>query len=338
MTLATVITDNLDDVDPDELFQLDETVGALGCHGRLVQASNDPRWEPRYVVVRDGSRLCAALPIYLGQGEQWSDQIHSPAAWGHPEPPSAEKSALIGGRLEIRGSMRCQESPEVLRAVSDAVAALPELRGRSLFLGYLDPRQQRLAEELFGPMEWLAEYEDFLYPESVVRGTTDEQPAKVRHNIRADERQMAQHGITVEAVPWRDYRGNACELIAAHNNRMQTMDHPALARYRMDQWDDCPEVSVAVLHARAGDEEGVLTVLLFRDELEVYEIGLPDRDQSSPARRALYTCLIFHAPRQVAREHGLRRVRAGLTAATPKRLRGAETVSRRCGRALRSLG
>lgn len=337
MALSTTVTDNLDDVGADELFQLDETVGALGCHGRLVQTSNDPRWQPRYVVVRDGSRLCAALPIFLGAGEQWSDQLHSPAAWGHPEPPLPEKSALIGGRLEIRGSMRCQDSPEVLRAVSDAVADLAELRGRSLFFGYLDDRQQRLAEKLFGPMEWLAEYEDFVYPEQVVHGATDDLPAKVRHNIRADERQMAQHGITVEAVPWRDYQGNAEELIAAHNNRMQTMDHPALVRYRMDQWDECPEVSVLVLRARAADaEEGVLTVLLFRDELEVYEIGLPE--EGGPARRALYTCLIFHGPRQVARDHGLRRVRAGLTAGTPKRLRGAETVVRKCGRALRTPG
>lgn len=337
MALSTQVTDNLDDVGADELFQLDPTVGALGCRGRLVQTSNDPRWEPRYIVVRDGSRLCAALPIFLGHGEQWSDQLHSPAAWGYPQAADPEKSALVGGRLEIRGSMRCLDSPEVLRAVSDAVAGLSELRGRSLFFGYLDAQQQRLAEAIFGPMEWLAEYEDFVYPEDVVLGVTDELPAKVRHNIRADERQMAQHGITVEAVPWRDYQGSACELIAEHNNRMQTKDHPALVGYRMDQWDECPEVSVLVLHARAGDgEEGVLTVLRFRDELEVYEIGLPDN--GGPARRALYTCLIFHGPRQVARDHGLRRVRAGLTAGTPKRLRGAETVVRRCGRALRTPG
>lgn len=337
MALSTVVTDTLDDVGADELLALDETVGALGCHGRLVQTSDDPRWEPRYVVVRDGARLRAAVPIYLGGGEQWSDQIHSPAAWGHPEPPVPEKSALIGGRLEIRGSMRCADAPEVLRAVSDAVADLAELRGRALFLGYLDDRQQRLAEGLFGPVKWLADYEDFVYPEQVVHGNTDELPAKVRHNIRADERQMAQHRITVDVVPWRDHQGNAGELIAAHNNRMQTMDHPALARYRMDQWDECPEVSVHVLHARAGDgEEGVLTVLRYRDELEVYEIGLPEH--GGPARRALYTCLIFHGPRQVARDHGLRRVRAGLTAGTPKRLRGAETVVRRCGEALRRPG
>ncbi|MEQ4304215.1 hypothetical protein ABNF97_23010 [Plantactinospora sp. B6F1] len=336
MALVTVVTDNLDDVGAEEFLQLDEAVGALGCHGRLVQMSNDPRWEPRYVVVRDGPRLCAALPIYLGRGEQWSDQIHSPVAWGQAESPVPEKSALIGGRLEIRGSLRCREEPEVLRAVSDAVATVTELAGRSLYFGYLDPRQQRLAETLFGPMEWLAEYEDLAYPEEVVLGSPDALPSKVRHTIRADERQMAKHGITVEAVPWRDYRGSACDLIAAHNNRMQTTDHPALVRYRMDQWDDCAEVSVLVLHARAGDEEGVLTLLRFHDELEVYEVGLPEH--SSPARRALYACLIFHGPRQVARSHGLRKVHAGLGTATPKRLRGAEAVARRCGRALRTPG
>ncbi len=336
MALSTVVTDTLDDVDPDEFLALDPSVGALGCHGRLVQSSEDPRWEPRYVLVRDGSRLCAALPVFLGLGEQWSDQIHSPAAWGYPHTPVPEKSALIGGRLEIRGSLRCRAEPAVLAAVADAVAGLAELRGRRLFLGYLDPAQQRLAEALFGPMEWLAQYEDFDYPESVVLGSTDEQPYKVRQNIRADERRMAQHRITVDAVPWQRYQGSACDLIAAHNNRLQTTDHPALVRYRMDQWDECPEVCVVVLHARAGDEEAAVTLLTFRDELEIYEIGLPEH--IGPARRALYACLTFHEPRRFAVAHGLRRARAGLDSATTKRQRGAEAVPRRCGYALRTPG
>lgn len=331
-----VVTDTLDDLGADEFFELDNAVGVLGCLGRVVQLSDDPRWEPQYIVVRDGSRLCAALPIYLGQGTQWSDQIHSPQAWGYPGSPVPDKSALIGGRLEIRGSLRCRNEPEVLRAVSDACASIPELRGRELFFGYLDPRQQRLAEALFGPVEWLAEFEDFAYPEEVVLGSLADLPREVRQTIRHGERKIAEYQIVVDAVPWRDYRGSACELIAAHNKCKDTADHPALVRYRMDQWDECEEVTVLVLHAGAGDEKGAVTLLLFRDELEVYEVGLPD--QVSPFRRAMYACLTFHEPRRVARSYGLRTMRAGLGSATPKRLRGAQAVPRRCGRALRTPG
>jgi hypothetical protein len=104
----------------------------------------------------------------------------------------------------------------------------------------------------------------------------------------------------------------------------------------MDQWDECAEVTVVVLHARAGAHEGAVTLLLFRDEMEVYEVGLPD--QASPCRRALYACLTFHEPMRVARSHGLRTVRAGLGSAQPKRIRGAVAVPRRCGRALAHLG
>lgn len=333
MAVSVTVTDSLGDVGADELFALDESVGALGSRGRLVQLSEDPRWEPRYVVVRDGSRLRAAVAVFLGVGTRWSDQIHSPRAWGHPESPVPAKSALVGGRAEIRGSLRCADDPEVLSAVAEGCASIDGLQGRELFFGYFDERQQRLAEAIFGPVEWLAGFEDFVYPEKIVLGSLADVPREVRQTIRHGERQIAAHRIAVEATPWREYRGGACELIAEHNKRMGMADHPELVRYRMDQWDECEGVTVVVLHATAGDDEGAVTLLIYRDEMEVYQIGLPGRE--SPRRRALYACLTFHEPMRIARGHGLRTVRAGLGTARPKRLRGARAVTRRCGRALR---
>ncbi|RCG27275.1 hypothetical protein DQ384_26540 [Sphaerisporangium album] len=337
MALSVVVADDLGDVGADELYELDANVGALGCRGRLVQHSDDPRWEPRYVIVRDGSRLCAAVPVFLGLGTEWSDQIHSPKEWGLDESPIQAKSALVGGRLEIRGSLRCVDEPEVFRSVLDGCASISELDGRELFLGYLDERQQRLAEAIFGPMEWLVEYDDFVYPEEIVLGSLADVPRNVRQTIRHGERQIAEHQIKAETVPWQEYRGTACALIAEHNKRMGMVDHPALVRYRMDQWDECDEVSVSVVHATAGGEEGAaegaVTLLTYRDELEVYEVGLPGED--GPGRRALYACLTFHEPRRIAQSLGVKTVRAGLDAGRPKRLRGAQAVTRRCGRALR---
>jgi hypothetical protein len=336
VTLSVAVTDTLDGIGSDELVALDGSTGALGCRGRLVQLAGDPRWEPRYVTVRDGDRLRAVLPIYLGHGKGWSDQIHSPEAWGWSGSPVQGGSALVGGRLEIRGSLRCADDPVVLREVADACAAIGDLSGRELFFGYLDERQQRLAEALFGPVEWLEAYDDFVYPERVIRGSLDEASRSVRQTIRNGERKLEEHQVTATVLPWVEYAGDGCALIAAHNRTKGMVDHPELVRYRMDRWAECDEVEVLVVAATAGEIEGVVSLLLFRDEMEVYEIGLPDGEGAS--RRALYTCLTFYEPRRVARERAVRTVRAGLGTAQPKRMRGAEAVHRRSGRALRVPG
>jgi hypothetical protein len=328
MALTVTVADALDEVGADELFALDGTLGALGSRGRLVQHTGDPRWEARHVVARDDGRLVAAVPVFLGHGEQWSDQIHQPADWGYPGAPVQEKSALVGGRLEIRGSVRCDDDPDVLRAVGDACRA--ELSGREVFFGYFDERQQRLAEAMFGPVEWLVRYEDFDYPPEVVQGELADLPRDVRQSIRAGERKVAQFGIETAVVPWAEYEGSGCDLIAAQNKRKGIADHAALVGYRLDQWSECDEVSVYLAHATTGDEEGAVSLLVYRDEIELYEVGLPDGN--GPSRRTLYSCLTFDEPRRLAQELGLTKVRAGLGAAQPKRIRGAQPVARGCGR------
>jgi hypothetical protein len=327
MALTVEFADGLDGVGGDELLALDGTLGALGSRGRLVQHTGDPRWAARYVVARNGDRLVAAVPIFLGHGTQWSDQIHQPADWGYPGAPVQEKSALVGGRLEIRGSLRCVDDPDVLRAVGDACRA--ELSGREVFFGYFDQRQQRLAEAMFGPVEWLIQYEDFDYPPEVVQGALADLPRDVRQSIRAGERKIAQFGIEASVAPWPEYAGSGCALIAAQNKRKGMVDHAALVGYRLDRWDECDEVSVYVAHATMADDEGAVSLLVYRDEVEVYEVGLPEGD--GPSRRTLYSCLTFDEPRRLAQELGLVKVRAGLGAAQPKKIRGAQPVVRGCG-------
>jgi hypothetical protein len=328
MALTVTVADRLDEVGADELFALDGTLGALGSRGRLVQHTGDPRWEARYVVARDDGRLVAAVPVFLGHGGQWSDQIHQPADWGYPGAPMQEKSGLVGGRLEIRGSLRCDDDPDVLRAVGDACRA--EVSGREIFFGYFDERQQRLAEAMFGPVEWLVRYEDFDYPPEVVQGELADLPRDVRQSIRAGERKVAQFGIETAVMPWAEYEGSGCDLIAAQNKRKGIADHAALVGYRLDQWSECDEVSVYLAHATTGDEAGAVSLLVYRDEIEVYEVGLPDGN--GPFRRTLYSSLTFDEPRRLAQELGLTKVRAGLGAAQPKRIRGAQPVARGCGR------
>ncbi|WP_424186813.1 hypothetical protein ACOBQX_02985 [Actinokineospora sp. G85] len=327
MSITVVVVDSLEDLGADEFHALDDTVGALGSRGRLMQHTGDPRWEARYVVALDGDRLVAAVPIFLGHGDQWSDQIHFPADWGYDGPLAQEKSALVGGRLEIRGSLRCVDSPDVLRAVSEVCRS--QVVGREVFLGYLDPRQQRLAEALFGPVRWTVQYEDFDYPRPVVLGPLADLRREVRQAIRHGERKIAEFGVSASVVPWSEYTGTGCDLIAAQNKRKGMTDHGALVRYRLDQWAACEEVSVFIVHATMGDEEGAVSLLVYRDEVEVYEVGLPEGDGA--ARRTLYTCLTFDEPRRLAREHGYRKIRAGLGAGVPKKIRGAQPTLRGCG-------
>lgn len=330
MALAVEVVDTLGAVGADELFALDDTAGAVCSRGRLLQHEGDPRWPARYVVARDGGRLVAAVPIYLGFGTQWSDSTNQPADWGYPGPgaPVQEESALVGGRLEVRGSLRTCDDPEVLRAVGEACRA--QVRGREVFFGYFDERQQRLAEAMFGPVEWLVEYPDYDYPREVIHGALADLPADVRHTITAGQRKIAQLGIKATVQPWSAYEGDGEKLIADHNNRKGTPDHPALAGYRLDQWDECDEVTVYLAHATMGDDEGVISLLAYRDELQIYEIGLPEGE--GPARRTLYASLIFDEPRRLAQELGLSTIRAGLGADLAKKIRGARAVARRCGR------
>ena len=328
MALAVEVVDTLDGVGADELFALDATAGALGSRGRLAQHAGDPRWPARYVVARDGGRLVAAVPMYLGHGEQWSDATNNPADWGYPGTPVQEASALVGGRLEVRGSLRTRDDPEVLRAVGAACQA--ELRGREVLFGYFDQHQQRVAEAMFGPVEWLIEYTDHDYPPEVVHGALADLPADVRHTITAGQRKIEQLGIETTVEPWSVYKGDGDKLIAEHNKRMGTPDHPALVGYRLDQWTECDEVSVYIAHATMGDDEGAISLLAYRDELQIYEVGLPDGQ--GPSRRTLYASLIFDEPRRLAQELGLSTIRAGLGADQAKKIRGARPVVRRCGR------
>ncbi|TDB87236.1 hypothetical protein E1264_15375 [Actinomadura sp. KC216] len=329
MALSITVADSLDDITDDEFFELDGSLGAMGSRVRLQQHSQDPRWSARYVIAREGNAVRAVLPLFLGHGDQWSDRLNSPRTWGYDGDLRQATSALIGGRLEIRGSMRCADDPAVLQAVADRCADMEELRGRDLFFGFFDSRQAELAEAVFGSVKWLDASEDFVYPEPVVLGDPANLPRSVRQLIRQDERRIEEFGITASVIPWPEYDGVACDLIADHNRRKGMDDHALLAEYRMDQWTECPGVSAYVVHAEMADVVGVTTLLHYRDELEVYEIGLPEGD--GRARRTLYSCLTFNEPRRFARDNGIGVVRAGPDAALPKRIRGAEPIIRHSG-------
>ena len=113
----------------------------------------------------------------------------------------------------------------------------------------------------------------------------------------------------------------ASALIAEHNIRVGRFDHPEFVKLRSRRWQDCPGVEFLVFAAESGALTGYVTGWVWRDELAVYEIGLPG--PQSPQRLACYLELVFRLPIQLAQQRGLRMVRLGAAAERIKAGRGA---------------
>src|SRR5262249_34661327 len=98
-------------------------------------------------------------------------------------------------------------------------------------------------------------------------------------------------------------------------------DHPEFAAMRYQQWELCPSVRLVVFRAATSGVSGVLTALVWRNDLELYEIGLTGTE--GPHRLAVYLSLMFHQPFAFARQEKLNNIRAGTASEVPKSSRGA---------------
>ncbi len=99
--------------------------------------------------------------------------------------------------------------------------------------------------------------------------------------LRRDRELIERAATTASVAPWQDAAPETAELIAEHNLRLGQPDHPEFVRMRYAQWAECARV--LVFDARAGSHHGVLTALVWRDGLELHEIGLPPSDRPGPA-------------------------------------------------------
>ncbi|MET7280043.1 hypothetical protein ABZS29_17545 [Kribbella sp. NPDC005582] len=327
MALVAELSNRWSAIDPHEFANLGMDLGAVGSFGRIQQISDDPRWALRIVSVTENGRLVAAVPIFLGRGDRWTDQLHSPEAWGGPPPPPLDECAFIGGRQDVRAGVHCVNRPDVIEAARDMCAEMPELIGRQLHFSYYDTAQRHLAEQIFGSITWQAQFDEYAFPAAVIHGAPADLPKRTRQLLRQDQRRIAEAGISVETSSWSDHDGHAAELIARQNRHKGLEDHAELVEYRMELWDECEDVSVHV----ACDQDGLaaVTMLVHRDELEVYEIGLPQPDTAY--RLELYLALGYHAPLTLARAKGLTRIRMGMESGQAKTHRGAVAIPRFCG-------
>ncbi|TKK91675.1 hypothetical protein FDA94_02575 [Herbidospora galbida] len=292
----------------------DPDAGAAGAPARLLGVESDGRWRCSYVAAESAGGLEALVPVYRPAGRAWPDVAYAPDGWPVPAPGiTPDRCLFVGGVYDRRTALHLPEAlaPEALREA--ARIAVPE--DRCLVFPFLYTRARRTVDAATGgSVRWcVLEHE--------ARFALGEPPSRVRGVLRRDRRLIERAATTASVVPWHDADPRTADLVAGHNLRLGQFDHPEFVRLRYAQWAACAGVEVIVFDARAGSHHGVLTALVWRDGLELHEIGLPP--SGDPARLALYLDLIFHRPHAYARANGLTAIRAGTAARTPKASRGA---------------
>ncbi|MBO0822263.1 MAG: hypothetical protein J2P27_00195 [Actinobacteria bacterium] len=327
MELAVI--DHLQDMSPGEFNALDSVAGAAGCFERLQQREADGRWRVGYVRGTDDGVLRAAVPFYECRGRTWPDGAYDPSRWELPDTRRQEyahgAAVLVGGCCDRRSGLPIDpdyRERRKVRALLVAVARVAAAHDRALAFPYAFPCARRvLAQAAKDQIVWATLGREAQFRDVVARDWEDRQPSRIRYVLRRDRRLMAAEGVRDEVSAWPEVEDAACELIAAHNLRKGQPDHPEFVRLRHREWGECQGVELTAFTAAADGVRGVLTALVWNSELELYEIGVDGTE--GPARLAVYLSLIVHAPLRFAQARGLRHMRAGLAAETPKASRGA---------------
>lgn len=310
----------------DSFSALDNSLGAAGDFHRLRQHEVDRRWQTRYLCATSADLPYAVIPMYRCLTKMWPDPQYDPARWRLP-PGVADgctpaQSVLVGGFTDLRSALHISgdAGPGLARRVlTEAVRIEP---GRALVFPYLYAHDKDIVDQaLPGAVAWTR-----LAREAHFEGIADPRReerlgSRVRGVLNHDRKLIEQEGVVTGCEEWDAVAEQASAAISDHNNRHGYPDHPVFVRTRHDQWADCDGVRIIVLTATCRDISGVLTALLWQDELELREVGIngvPGRQ-----RLAVYVSLLFQQPLLLAAAHGVRAIRCGILAEKPKASRGA---------------
>ncbi|MGH3374697.1 MAG: hypothetical protein ACRDP6_08150 [Actinoallomurus sp.] len=342
------MVDDIADVGQEEFDALDRTAGAAGCHGRLAQRQADGRWQVSYLRARLDGRLTAMIPVYACRSRTWPDPAYDAGTWDLPTAPREGRDAaydagtldlpmesresrdpghclLVGGCADVRSALHAglpESGPDTARLLLARLAGHAAAQDKCLVFPYMDTATKAaLAEAGDGGIAWTV-----LRREARLSGVLNpewerELGSRVHGVLRRDQRLIEAAALHRSQPAWADIADEAGELIAEHYVRKGEPDHPEFVRLRHAEWDQCDGVELVVFATAVDDVRGVLTALVWEDELELRDIGLTVSD--SPHRLAAYLDLLFHRPLEFARARGLRTIRAGHGAEVPKRSRGA---------------
>ncbi|GHD49084.1 hypothetical protein GCM10010317_027390 [Streptomyces mirabilis] len=317
------------DFDQKQFDALDTKAGAASSYSRLRQQEQDARWTSRYLGWHQGDVLRAAIPVYRYRMRSWPDPSYDPGSWGLSgaigDECSPRDSLMVGGCIDRRTGFHVDEgarTPGELRRLLAEVAKLAADEDLCLVFPYmyLDTKEA-LDAATNGRIVWAQ-----LEREAHLFGLVDPDweikfPAKIRYRLRQDQRTIANVPMTVGKASWDEVDSWASELIAQHSTAKGQEMRPEFVSDRFSTWQDNPDVDLVVFTAEAAGLRGVQTILLWGNELEIYEIGLGGEE--SKERFALYLNLLFHLPIQYARAHqGIDHIRLGSRSETPKSRRG----------------
>ncbi|HEX4729585.1 MAG TPA: hypothetical protein VH298_17375 [Jatrophihabitans sp.] len=329
MRVEIAVIDSIAEVSAADFERLDTSAGAVGSYQRISQREADGRWLTRYLRCLDGDRLLALIPLHTAQGTSWPDPVYDPTGWPLPvtdtQDCQADSCLLVGSNSDLLTGLPVAaelRAPEPLRALLARIARLAADEGRCLaFPFHYSSAQQAIDRAGNGAIRWA-----LLGREARLEGLDDpgweaglSRPA--RYNLRHDRALIEAAGIRSSIVDWAEVAEPASALIAEHNVRVGMFDHPEFVKLRGQRWQDCPGVEFLVFAAESDTLTGYVTGWVWRDELAVYEIGLPGPE--SPERLACYLELVFRRPIQLAQQRGLRMLRLGPTAERIKAGRGA---------------
>lgn len=314
----------LRDLDAQEFDRLDASCGPVGCHSRLLQLERDRRWSTEYLCAYEGSTLVAAVPLYRLKASAWPDPSYDPASWGLDQPLPPADFTVVGGRSGLLSSLHVASGISAtwrhVRLIEELLAREPR---RSLLLPFLTENQLEPWKEVLGPgLKHQVSGADARFERPLAAAVL---PRKVRQTLNADQRTAERFGVESAVRTWSEVRSFAAGLIARNNRAYGLPDAEQLVDFRIRQWEACEDVSVVVLTANALGEQGVMVGVIWRDWIDLQEMGITG--EPSAVRRTLYAQLLFHLPIQFACRHGgVRHIRAGLKSEQPKAIRGASFV------------
>jgi hypothetical protein len=320
-------TSAIADFDQELFDSLDRTAGFASSHSRLGQKELDARWVSRYVGWSDGQVLRAVIPVYRSRMTSWPDAAYDPRSWRLPDgvgdecPPGA--ALMVGGCGDRRTGLHTDaeaRTPGQLRRLLAELAELAADEGRCLVFPYMyTDAKDALAAATDDRIVWAQ-----LGREAHMFGLSDSQwqsklPRKVRNTLRRDKSRIAAVPMTVREASWDEVHSSAVELISLHNAKKGQQELPEFVSFRYSDLQ-CSDVELVAFTVQSATVRGVATILLWRDEMEGYEIALTGDD--SDERFALYVNLAFHVPFQLAQDRGIDHIRFGSGAETPKAARG----------------
>ena len=318
------VLESLRELDAQEFDRLDATCGPVGSHSRLVQLERDYRWTTEYLCAREGGVLLAAVPLYRLRKGTWPDPSYNPATWDAGLLTAPGDTTIIGGRS---GLLSCLHVASAASGTRKHMRLIEELLTRESRASLLLPF---LTEKELGPWKALlgsrlecyeigadARFDGHLASEPLSR--------RVRQALGADLRMVERYDVESSIQTWSEVRSFAAELIARNNQANGMPDAGQLVDFRIRQWQACEGVSVVVLTARACGERGVVVCVIWRDWIDIQEIGITGT--RSEVRRTLYAQLLFHLPVRLARQGDcIKHIRAGLKAEQAKAIRGASFI------------